>query len=394
VPAIVSLGLALLVFDVSCHGGGGTQPGIEGAVYYHQDHLQGVALQTDEQGAVLAETAFDPFGGDLQVSTEPYAFTGKERDPDTGLYHFGARVYDPKLGLFLSPDPAVLEDPALAIEDPQLLGVYGYARNNPTTHIDPDGRFAHILIGALVGGGIGGGAYLVKAAITGHFSWRGALAATGGGAAAGAIAAATAGVGLLVSGAASGIGGGIVQRGIETGSVPQTLSPKAIAVDAALGVGSAVAAKAAAVVAPKVAGAVKSALARGRASAPSAAVARAAHATLRSAAHQAVPLLSRGPGGKMLREAVDVLKNTAPAGRVGMARDLFGQIEARSTSYWRAAEMNAADRATAWVGDTHTLVIDGTGQVFSGPHVGGETQIGVVDGKPMVSSWSGLKKLF
>src|SRR6185437_11975452 len=265
-PAVISLSLALLVFDVSCHGRAGAVPSIEGAIYYHEDNLQGVALQTDEHGAVVAETAFDPFGGDLQVSSEPYAFTGKERDPDTGPYHFGARVYDPKLGLFLSPDPAVLEDPALAIEDPQVLEVYGYARNNPTTHIDPDGRFAHILIGALVGGGIGGGAYLVKAAITGQFSWRGALAATGGGAAAGAIAAATAGVGLLVSGVASGIGGGIVQRGIETGTVSQTLAPKAIAVDAALGAGSALAAKAAAVVAPKVAGAVKSALARGKAS--------------------------------------------------------------------------------------------------------------------------------
>jgi pyocin large subunit-like protein len=71
-------------------------------------------------------------------------------------------------------------------------------------------------------------------------------------------------VGLLVSGAASGIAGGFTQRGIETGSISQTLAPKAIALDAALGAGSAVAAKAAAVVAPKVAGAVKSALSRGR----------------------------------------------------------------------------------------------------------------------------------
>ena len=85
---------------------------MNGAIYYHHDHLGGVVLETDEHGAVVREASFDPYGGDLQAAADaPYAFTGKERDPDTGLYDFGARVYDPKLGLFLSPDPAPLERP-------------------------------------------------------------------------------------------------------------------------------------------------------------------------------------------------------------------------------------------------------------------------------------------
>jgi RHS repeat-associated protein len=268
---LVALGLACLVLDVSisgCAGGGAASPGIAGAIYYHHDNLQGVAFQTDDRGEVIVETAFDPYGGDLHPTTEPFAFTGKERDPDTGLYDYGARAYDPKLGLFLSPDPAVLADPALAIEDPQLLGVYGYARNNPTTHVDHDGRLPHILIGALVGAVIGGGAYLVKAAITKDFSVKGALAATAGGAVAGAVAAATCGASLLVQGAAAGVAGGIAQRGIETGSISKTLSPTAIAVDAAFGVAGAglgkVAAKVASKVAPRIAGAAKTALARAK----------------------------------------------------------------------------------------------------------------------------------
>jgi RHS repeat-associated protein len=269
--SLVALGIACLVFDVSISGCGGTTsagPGVAGAIYYHHDHLQGVAFETDDRGEVLVETAFDPYGGDLHPTTEPYAFTGKERDPDTGLYHFGARAYDPKLGLFLSPDPAVLAEPALAIEDPQLLNVYAYARNNPTTHVDHDGRLPHILIGALVGAVIGGGAYLVKAAITNEFSVKGALAATAGGAVAGAVAAATGGASLLVQGAAAGVAGGIAQRGIETGSLSKTLSPKAIASDAAWGAAGAgvgkVAAKVASKVAPKVVGAAKAAMARAR----------------------------------------------------------------------------------------------------------------------------------
>jgi hypothetical protein len=85
------------------------------------------------------------------------------------------------------------------------------------------------------------------------------------------VAAATGGASLIAQGAASGIAGGLASRAIETGSISKTLSPRAIATDAALGVvGSAagkVAVKVASKVAPKVAGAVKAAVARGKAAA-------------------------------------------------------------------------------------------------------------------------------
>ncbi len=280
--ALAALGLACVVLSGSvagCAGSAGAPAGLAGAIYYHQDHLGGVALQTDDAGTVIAETAFDPYGGDLAATTEPYAFTGKERDPDTGLYHFGARAYDPALGLFLSPDPAILESPELALEDPQLLNVYGYTRNNPTSHVDPDGRFPHILGGAFIGAVIGGGAYLVKAAITGQFSGRSLGASVVGGAVAGAAAAATAGASLLVQGAVSGAYGGAAYRAIETGSYSKTFSPIAIAGDVVGGVvgdrvtaGVAkVAVKVASKVAPKVASAVKATFARGKAPSPGAA---------------------------------------------------------------------------------------------------------------------------
>jgi RHS repeat-associated protein len=263
--AATALGLACVLLGTSltgCAGGHASAGGLTGAVYYHHDHLQGVVLQTDEHGAVVAEAAYDPFGGDLAATTEPYAFTGKERDPATGLYHFGARAYDPTLGLFLSPDPAILEDPELAIDDPQLLNVYGYTRNNPTSHIDPDGRLPHILGGALVGALIGGAAYLVKGAITGSMSVRGATAAVVGGAVAGAVAAATAGASLLTQGALAGAYGGAAQRAIETGSYAKTFAPSAVAGDAILGAAGAGVAKVASKVVPKVSAAVKTTVAR------------------------------------------------------------------------------------------------------------------------------------
>jgi RHS repeat-associated protein len=238
--SLVALGTACAFFSFTTAGcgscGGSSPAGLAGpAVHYHGDHLGGVALQTDESGGVAAEVAYDPYGAELAASSEPYGFTGKEYDAETGLYDFGARAYDPALGRFLSPDPATLADPELGVSDPQLLNPYAYARNSPTGHVDPQGKLPHIVVGALVGVGIGGGIYLAKAAVTGEFSARGLLGAVGGGAVAGAVAAATGGASLVVQGAAAGLAGGIAQRGVETASLSKTLDPKAMAVDAALG---------------------------------------------------------------------------------------------------------------------------------------------------------------
>jgi RHS repeat-associated protein len=264
-----ALGLCGLMLLGGCRddgatGGSALTASLPGAVYYHHDHLDGVALETDDHGNVLTESAFDPYGGDLHASTEPYAYGGKERDPATGLYDFGARAYDPKVGLFLSPDPAVLGDPELAIGDPQVLNPYTYTRNNPTSHVDPDGRFLHIAVGALIGAGIGAGAYLVKSAFVGGYSSRGMVAATTGGAVSGAIAAATGGVSIIVEGAAAGISGGLVERGINTQSLSKTFDPKSMATDAVAGVASGVAKQAASAAIGRLAPVAKAAIARAR----------------------------------------------------------------------------------------------------------------------------------
>lgn len=59
-----------------------------------------------------------------------YLFNGQEYDPETQLYYFEARMYDPWLRQFLSPDPAH-QDYALP---------YAYTGYDPVNHIDPDGR--------------------------------------------------------------------------------------------------------------------------------------------------------------------------------------------------------------------------------------------------------------
>ena len=86
--------------------------------------------------------------------------TEKERDPETGLYYYGARYLDPRTSRWISADPAMWEGdyfPSAPINDqarernqnlPGMGGifnyvnfhVYHYGGNNPVKLTDPDGR--------------------------------------------------------------------------------------------------------------------------------------------------------------------------------------------------------------------------------------------------------------
>jgi RHS repeat-associated protein len=106
------------------------------ARYYINDHLGTTELVTDANGNILSQIQHTPFGDEVVVqsgtssssNSEDYYFTGKELDA-TGLYYFGARYYDPEVGLFISEDPSQ-----------DGLNWYEYCRANPLKYVDPDGR--------------------------------------------------------------------------------------------------------------------------------------------------------------------------------------------------------------------------------------------------------------
>ncbi len=114
--------------------------------YYHQDHLGGTALTTNSSGYVTQIYDYYPYGSELlnsQLSSTDaaHSFTDKELEEDIGLYYFEARWYDPKIGRFLSEDPAQLDNRIFKlIQDPQDLNFYGYSRSNPISSIDPNGE--------------------------------------------------------------------------------------------------------------------------------------------------------------------------------------------------------------------------------------------------------------
>lgn len=117
-------------------------------VYYlHRDHLGSVDVVTDEAGDVIERHSFSPFGerrnpnwsdatGLLTSALLPRGFTDHEQLDEVGLVYVGARLYDPRLGRFLSPDPFV-QAPA----NPQSINRYSYVMNNPLSATDPNGYF-------------------------------------------------------------------------------------------------------------------------------------------------------------------------------------------------------------------------------------------------------------
>lgn len=110
-----------------------------GIYYYHADRLGSVTHLTGDQGEVVASYDYDPFGRIVRhegTIANPFTFTGREFDSETGLYYYRVRYYDPVLGRFLSPDPA-----APRLRQPQTLNPYLYVRNNPLRYIDPMGLY-------------------------------------------------------------------------------------------------------------------------------------------------------------------------------------------------------------------------------------------------------------
>ncbi|WP_437956878.1 SpvB/TcaC N-terminal domain-containing protein [Sorangium sp. So ce119] len=119
-------------------------------MYYHPDHLGSTQYVTDQDQELSQHVEYLP-SGELWVdesdsrfqNRQPYLFTGKELDLSTGLYYYGARSYEPRLGVWLSPDP-ILDQymqgaPNGGVYDPIHLGVYTYTRNNPLRFVDPTG---------------------------------------------------------------------------------------------------------------------------------------------------------------------------------------------------------------------------------------------------------------
>lgn len=189
-----------------------------------RDYLGSITHVATSDGTLIAEYSYDAWGRlrdpqtlDLYAAGEEptlvlggRGYTGHEHMPWFGLINMNARLYDPLLGRFLSPDPYV-QSP----ENTQNFNRYSYALNNPLRYTDENGEF--LLSAVLLSAGIG-------AAINVAFNWskidsvwEGVIMAVCG-AGVGAVAAVTGGAGLggqLLAGMGTGMLDSMVTNSIE-----------------------------------------------------------------------------------------------------------------------------------------------------------------------------------
>ncbi|MGB8062751.1 MAG: RHS repeat-associated core domain-containing protein [Candidatus Sulfotelmatobacter sp.] len=105
--------------------------------YYQADEALGSVTSLSNSAGALASTyTYDSFGN-LTASTgtltNPFRYTGREFDSETGLYFYRARYFDPAVGRFISEDP---------IRFGGGVDFYPYVDNSPVNAVDPLGLVA------------------------------------------------------------------------------------------------------------------------------------------------------------------------------------------------------------------------------------------------------------
>ncbi|MCL2449853.1 MAG: RHS repeat-associated core domain-containing protein, partial [Polyangiaceae bacterium] len=145
-------------------------------LYFHSDHLGSTSFVSDATQALVSRQEYFPSGEqwlDMDNPTQgippTYLFNGKELDTETGLYYYGARYYDPRVQVWVSPDPILAQymrgKPNGGVITPANLDLYTYAWNNPVSTPDSNGEcpWCGTAIGAVAGGVYSGVAYAFTA---------------------------------------------------------------------------------------------------------------------------------------------------------------------------------------------------------------------------------------
>jgi insecticidal toxin complex protein TccC len=113
--------------------------------YSLSDHLGSSTLELDQQGGLIGQESYYPFGGTswwaarsaVEAKYKTVRYSSKERDV-SGLYYYGFRYYAPWLYRWISPDPA---------GDVDGLNPFTFVRNDPLSKNDHSGLVSYNVTG-------------------------------------------------------------------------------------------------------------------------------------------------------------------------------------------------------------------------------------------------------
>lgn len=188
--------------------------------YIIRDILGSICSVVNPDYTIAQEMGYDAWGnlrnpstGKVYSNLAPELFlgrgyTGHEHLPWFRLINMNARLYDPLLSRFLSPDPLV-QMPDFS----QNYNRYSYCLNNPMTYVDENGEFFWLAIGisALISGVTNVAVHWNEISAAGGWKgfWKGAgyfgIGAVAGGAGAAAGIGAAVGITHLLSTTISGV---------------------------------------------------------------------------------------------------------------------------------------------------------------------------------------------
>ncbi len=101
--------------------------------YYAANRIGSVIGMVNTAGVLTDQYLYSPYGVEepLAGSGNPFRYTGRYYDGETGLYYYRKRSYSAPEGRFTGPDALLYAD---------QWNTYAYVGNNPINNVDPSGQ--------------------------------------------------------------------------------------------------------------------------------------------------------------------------------------------------------------------------------------------------------------